>query len=433
MRVAIVGSGISGLVAARRLHGGRRRVDVFEASDHVGGHVNTVDVDDAGELRAIDTAFVVYNERTYPLFTKLLEELGVATKPTSMSFSVRCDRSGLEYNGTSANGIFAQRSNLFRPAFHRMLRDILRFNREAPAFLDVCDETTSIGAYIARNRYSTEFFERYLAPMGSAIWSCGPGRFRDFPARLLIAFYVNHGLLSLRDRPVWRVVEGGSKRYVEALIAPFRDRIRLRTSVRSVRRRSNVVLVDHTHGTETYDEVVFACHSDQALRLLSDPTEAEREILGTFPYEANEAVLHTDVSVMPRRRRAWASWNYHVRADAIDRAVLTYDMNRLQGIESKVRFLVSLNETGAVDESQVLRRFTYHHPIHTTERAHAQARHAELIRANRTSFCGAYWGNGFHEDGVRSATAVCDAFGPTSRWGEESAVEPSMRTTATVC
>jgi predicted NAD/FAD-binding protein len=329
-----------------------------------------------------------------------------------MSFSVRCSRSGLEYNGSSLNGLFAQRRNLLRPAFHRMIKDILRFNREAPALLDQVGELDTVGEFLRRYRYSDNFANHYLLPMGAAIWSCPTETFERFPIRFIIEFYHNHGLLSLKDRPTWRVIRGGSRSYVDALTASFRDRIRLNSPVAAVFRHDDSVDVSSVDGQcELFDEVVFACHSDQALRILShDATTAEREVLTAIPYEPNTAVLHTDASLLPRRRRAWASWNYHIPKGQSNHATLTYNMNILQHIKSAETICVTLNEDSAVDPKKVLARFRYSHPVFTTERAAAQKRQCELIRTNRTSFCGAYWGNGFHEDGVNSAIAVTNAF-----------------------
>ena len=412
MRIAIIGSGISGLVAAYRLSD-QHDVTVFEANDYVGGHTNTVRVELGDEIHDVDTGFIVFNDRTYPNFCSLLKELDVPSDPTSMSFSVRSDRTGLEYNGTSLNGLFSQRSNLFRPRFYRMIRDILRFNREAQTSASDASDDSTVSDFLSENRYSDEFAQHYLLPMGSAIWSCPTSTFADFPIRFIVQFYKNHGLLSLRDRPTWRVVRGGSNQYVAALTRRFRERIRLNCPVESVVRLDDGVRVQpRSSANETFEEVVFACHSDQALTILgNDASPTERDVLSEFPYEPNTAVLHTDTSVLPKRTRAWASWNYRIPAAPSHHATVTYDMNRLQHISSKNVFCVTLNGCDGIDEQKVIRRFQYSHPIFTARRAKAQKRHSELIRTNRTSFCGAYWGNGFHEDGVNSAIAVCEAFG----------------------
>jgi predicted NAD/FAD-binding protein len=412
MKVAIIGTGISGLVAAWQLH---RACDltVFEANDYIGGHTQTVNVELDGERHAIDTGFIVFNHRTYPNFTWLLNCLGVASRPTSMSFSVHDERTGLEYNGSSLSTLFAQRSNLVRPAFYRMLADILRFNRDAERLIESAREDATVAEFLAEHRYSREFAEQYLLPMGAAIWSCPMGVFAEFPIRFIVEFYRNHGLLSLRDRPVWRVIEGGSRNYVQALTAGFRDRIRLRTPVVKVRRLPGGMEVTPVHGErERFEHVVFACHSDQALRILGDDaTAAERELLSAFPYERNVAVLHTDPKLLPRLRRAWASWNYRITRDGLGSpaATVTYNMNILQGLKSKHTFCVTLNDEHRMHPEHVIQKYVYHHPVFTTRRAAVQARHGELLNAHRASFCGAYWGNGFHEDGVNSALAVVAA------------------------
>lgn len=410
MRIAIIGSGISGLVAAYRLHP-HHDITVFEGNGYVGGHTHTVDVQLDGERHAIDTGFIVFNDRTYPRFISLLRELGVASRPTTMSFSVRDDGTGLEYNGHSLNTLFAQRRNLLRPAFYRLLADIIRFSGEARRLLREQDAATTVGEYLSHHGFSPEFREQYLLPMGSAIWSCPIGAFAEFPIAFVAEFYANHGLLDFWNRPVWRVIAGGARNYVAPLTQDFRHKIRLRTAVDHVRRFRDHVAVQSRGGVrELFDHVIFACHSDQALRILgSDATGAEREILGAFPYSRNVAVLHTDERMLPRSRRAWAAWNYRCTGDAAAPAAVTYNMNLLQGIRSRHTFCVTLGDESGIAGHRILGRFEYQHPVFTTQRAAAQARHAELLNARRTSFCGAYWRNGFHEDGVVSAEAVVAA------------------------
>lgn len=409
LKIAIVGSGISGLTAARQLSP-EHSVTVFEAADHVGGHVNTQSVELEGQRLDIDTGFIVFNDRTYPNFCRLIDELGVESQPTSMSFSVRCDSSGCEYNGTSINGLFAQRINMFRPSFLRMLRDILKFNQSGPKELERVPEDETVADYLARNRFSREFVLHYLLPMGAAIWSCPVSQFEQFPIHFILQFYQNHGLLSLTNRPQWKVIRGGSRSYVERMTEPFKDRIRLRCPVISVSRDELQVNLTHRFGTEQFDEIIFACHSDQALKILADADCLERELLLNFPYSTSIATLHTDTSVLPRNRRAWASWNYHVPVGDQTRPTLTYNMNFLQGISSKHTFCVTLNEEQQIDPGKIIKTFRYEHPVFTVNRAKVQQRHHELIRRNRTSFCGAYWRNGFHEDGLVSALRVCHRY-----------------------
>lgn len=414
MKIAIIGTGISGMVAAYLLHRDHE-ITVFEAAGYIGGHTNTIDVELDGRVYAVDTGFIVFNDWTYPNFIALLTKLGVESQPSDMSFSVKCERTGLEYNGTSLNALFAQRRNLFRPSFYRMIRDILRFNRESVELLDQPDPGPSLAVYLAVNRYSVEFIDHYIVPMGSAIWSADHATMADFPARYLVQFFKHHGMLSVNERPTWRVIKGGSQRYIEKLIAPFHDRIRVNARVESVVRRPESVeirLADGNGGGSTrVDHVIIATHSDQALAMLADPSPREREILGAIPYQDNEAVLHTDASLLPRCRRAWAAWNYHLLPTQPDRAVVTYHMNRLQGLSAPQELCVTLNYTDAVDPAKMLRRITYHHPVYSPQAVAAQRRHGEISGVNRTSYCGAYWGFGFHEDGVKSALSVCRPFG----------------------
>ncbi len=402
MRIAIIGSGIAGNVAARGLYRDHD-ITVYEAEDHVGGHTHTHRVDWQGENHQIDTGFIVFNERTYPNFIALLDELGVKSQPSSMSFSMSNEASGLEYNGSTINTLFAQRRNLLRPAFHRMIRDILRFNGEAPALLETESEI-SLGAYLTSNAYSREFTGDYLIPMGAAIWSTDPERMLAFPARYFVRFFHLHGMLSVNDRPQWRAIAGGSARYAEQLVAPFKDRIRLACPVESIRRLPDrVMLKARGAEVERYDQVFMACHADQALRLLSDASQLEREIVGAIPYQQNDAVLHTDMSLLPRTRRAWAAWNYHVTPDAGARIALTYNMNILQSLRSRATFCVTLNRADRIDPAKVIKRLVYHHPLYTPAAVAAQRRQHEVNGVNRTYFCGAYWRFGFHEDGVVSA------------------------------
>jgi predicted NAD/FAD-binding protein len=409
MKIAIIGTGIAGNVTAHRLHRDHD-ITVFEAGTHVGGHTHTHSVDVAGARHEIDTGFIVFNDWTYPNFIALLRELGVDSQPSRMSFSVRCERTGLEYNGTSLNTLFAQRRNLLRPSFHRMIRDILRFNREAPRLLEGEGEIP-LADYLEAERYSSQFVDHYLIPMGAAIWSTDPARMLDFPARFFVRFLHNHGMLSVDDRPTWRVIKRGSARYVEKLVAPFRDRIRLGTPVEWIRRLPDRVLVKARGGeAERFDHVFIAAHSDQALRLLADPSRIEREVLGAIPYQENEVVLHTDTRLLPKARRAWAAWNYHLPREDAGRVALTYNMNILQSLAARETLCVTLNRTERIDPAKVIERLTYHHPLFTPAAVAAQRRHAEVNGANRTWFCGAYWRYGFHEDGVVSALNALEHF-----------------------
>lgn len=410
MKLAIIGGGISGLTAARLLCS-RHHVDVFEAEPRPGGHSNTVSFELDGRDYAIDTGFIVYNDRTYPRFNELLDLLGVTGVATEMSFAVRCDRTGVEYSGTDLNGLFAQRRNLCSPRFLRMVADILRFNREGTNDAASVDPRETVGEYLRRRGYGRAFCDHYLLPMGAAIWSCPRGTFAEFPIHFILEFYRNHGLLSLTNRPQWYTIPGGSRTYVDRLIQPFQKALHMGDPVRRVSRDEAGVTVQTEAGEARYDEVIFACHSDQALSLLADPHPLEQRILNGFPYSQNEAVLHTDERVLPRARRAWSAWNYRIGVNPEERATITYNMNILQHIDSPHTFSVTLNDSELISADRIISRHRYSHPIFTVERAALQAEHYQLIRSRRTSFCGAYWGNGFHEDGVRSALAVTAAFG----------------------
>ncbi|MDX1498255.1 MAG: FAD-dependent oxidoreductase [Woeseiaceae bacterium] len=402
MKVAIVGTGIAGNVAAWKLRH-EHDITVFESAAYVGGHTNTVDVYEDGRRIGVDTGFIVFNDRTYPQFNALLEEIGQAWQPSEMSFSVQAESSGLEYNGASLNALFAQRRNILRPPFYRMIRDILRFNREAERALDGGEESVTVGAYLLRHGYSREFLDHYLVPMVAAIWSAEPVAVLEMPVGFLVRFFANHGLLQINDRPVWRVIKGGSREYVDKLVRGHRDRIRLSSPVQSVRRIDDKVEIrSRSGGAELFDYVFLACHSDQALAMLADPTAAEREVLGAIPYQENEAILHTDTRLMPAERRAWAAWNYHIPANPQRHVAVTYNMNILQGLDAREQYLVTLNNDQRIRPDRIIRRVRYEHPVYSSEAVRAQARQAEL-NCGRTFYCGAYWRNGFHEDGVVSA------------------------------
>jgi predicted NAD/FAD-binding protein len=403
LKIAIVGTGIAGNVVAYHLHA-RHDITVYEANDYIGGHSNTHHVQTGdGELN-LDTGFIVFNDRTYPSFIGLLDKLGVESQPSSMSFSVQSEPSGLEYNGSSLNSLFAQRLNLLRPSFHRMIRDVLRFNRESLAVLQQDMPLMTLAEYLARNGYSREFVQNYLIPMGAAIWSAEPRMLQKMPAQFFIRFFHNHGLLSLKDRPVWRVIRNGSESYVQKLVAGHRDRIRLNCPVRSVIRSGGKVIV-RSSGimAESFDCIFIASHSDQALRMLSDATRSEREVLGAIPYQSNEAILHTDMTVMPRRKRAWAAWNYHVPRQDGGSVSVTYHLNRLQGLTSRQQYFVTLNSAQRIRPDSIIRKISYEHPVFNIESVAAQSRQSEINGVRQTYFCGAYWRNGFHEDGVVSA------------------------------
>ncbi len=409
MRIAIVGTGIAGMTCAYLLSR-RHDVHVYEAQDRIGGHTCTVPCESPQGTMAVDTGFIVFNDRTYPNFNRLLAKLGVASQDSTMSFSVRCERTGLEYNGATLNTLFAQRRNLLSPGFYRMLRDILRFNAQAPAAAEASPRQT-LGEYLVAGGYSRRFIEHYVVPMAAAIWSAPQTIIHGFPLGFFVRFFKNHGMLSVNDRPQWKTVRGGSCVYTHPLTAPYRDRIRLGTPVRGIRRVGDGVQVMSDNGTETFDHVVMASHSDEALAALCDPTPAERDVLGAILYQRNVAVLHTDCRLMPRRPLAWAAWNYHIPESAGAPVAVTYNLTTLQRLPTRSQFMVTLNRDERIDPEKVLRRIIYHHPVFTPGAVEAQSRWKEISGVNRTHYCGAYWGNGFHEDGVHSALAVAAAFG----------------------
>ena len=409
MKIAIIGSGIAGNTIAYHLHK-NHEITVFESEGYIGGHTHTHHIRHEGQDIAVDTGFIVFNDRTYPNFIALLEQLDVAWRPSSMSFSVRCEDTGLEYNGTTINSLFAQRMNLFRPSFHKMISDILRFNKASLELLDDGAEIT-LDDYLKQGGYSQYFIDYYIIPMGSAIWSTDAKQMLNFPARFFVRFFHHHGMLTIDNRPEWRTISGGSASYVQALTQPFKESIRLHTPVENVRRLKNSVRIKAKFSKEeAFDYVFFACHSDQALRMLGDASPAESEILGAIPYQLNTVFLHHDQSLMPKKKLAWAAWNYHVTKPASDRVAVTYDMNILQGLESREHLLVTLNHTGHIDPDKIIKRIDYMHPVYTIEGSLAQARHAEISGVNRTGFAGAYWRNGFHEDGVVSALEAIKHF-----------------------
>jgi predicted NAD/FAD-binding protein len=413
MKIAIVGAGISGLVVAHLLQR-EHQITVFEAGAQAGGHTNTIRVDTRDETHQVDTGFIVFNNRNYPNFERLLGRLGVASQPSTMTFSVSDGIGDFEYNGGSPNGLFAKRAHLVTPWFHRMVADLAKFNRAARALLNHDGEGPALGYWLEQQRFSRPFIERVIVPQASAVWSADPHQMWAFPARFLAEFFDNHGMLSFRNRPRWRTVRGGSARYADVLRSELGDRMRLGTPVEAVTRDPGHVSVKPRGGEwERFDEVVLATHSDQARALLRDATDREHEILGAIPYQLNEAVLHTDVAMLPRRRRAWASWNYHLLAEPHARTAVTYHMNRLQSLKSERQFCVTLNRTEEIDPAQVIRTISYAHPVYTSAGVKAQERFAEISAQHRTHFCGAYWGWGFHEDGVVSAIRVAKRLGAT--------------------
>lgn len=403
MKIAIIGTGISGLSAARYLTphhlNGTLDLKVFEADARTGGHANTVEVESERGTERIDTGFIVFNERNYPEFTTMLEELEVASRPSSMSFSV--SDGDFEFTGRNLRGLFARPRNMADPAFLRMLAEVPKFQRGLRDLARSEEEGPTLQAFLTDGGFSEDLIDRVVVPMVSSVWSADPARMDEFPAGFLARFLDNHGLLSLRGRPRWRTVEGGSRAYVDSVTRPIGETIRTGSPVERVIRFGDGVMVKVAgQPPENFDRVLIATHSDQALKMLAEPTPDERSFLGAIPYQPNEAVLHTDRSVMPVRRSAWACWNYHLGNAGSGRTALTYDMNRLQALDCRKRFFVSLNLTERIDPDKVLGHYEYEHPVFTPEGILAQGRWAEVSGADRIHYAGAWLRNGFHEDGA---------------------------------
>lgn len=416
MKIAVIGAGVSGLVASYILST-KHHVTLFEAADYPGGHVNTIDVTEPDQTIAVDTGFIVYNEQTYPHFIRLLDQLNIATHATSMSFSVSDPRTNIEY-ASNLSGLFARKQNLLDWRFISMLREKFRFDKLAKQSLTQDPEALgqlTLNEFLTQHKFSQHFARLYILPMTAAVWSAPLSLAAEYPALALFSFLNNHGLLGIKDAPEWRVITGGSKRYVQALLASIQPNttLHLQTPVTSIQRSDNHVNIHYTqHGeakTQQFDQVILACHSTQALQLLQDPSPAEHAILGAIPYQYNEAVLHTDTALLPKRQQAWASWNYQLSNTANPHSTLTYNMNRLQGLDCATTYLVTLNQTQHIDPEKIIQRINYEHPVYVKETVAAQQRWREISGpSQRTHYCGAYWFNGFHEDGTRSAVRVCE-------------------------
>jgi predicted NAD/FAD-binding protein len=423
-KIAIIGSGISGLTSAYLLSQ-KHQITVFEKNDYIGGHTATKDIELNGQQYAIDTGFIVCNDRTYPNFLKLLAQLNVKLQPTEMSFSVINRDTHLEYNGNNLNSLFAQRRNIFKPKFWRLIREILTFNKRCKALYhdDNINAEKTLGDFLKQHQFSDYFCQNYILPMGAAIWSTSLIEMSAFQLKFFVRFFYNHGLLNVTDRPQWYVIPGGSRQYITPLIKKFKNDIQLNSEITQVIREESGVVIKFSNGeTQTFDDVIFACHSDQALALLANPSEAEQAILGDIPYSENEVILHTDVNLLPKRKLAWASWNYLLDADTTANTTVkqtqltrpscvTYNMNILQGIDAPETFCVTLNQSNKIQHDKVLAKFTYHHPVFNHTSLAAQQRRHEICGHHHTHFVGAYWHNGFHEDGVVSAITVAKRFG----------------------
>ena len=412
MKIAIIGSGISGLTAAYLLNR-KHDVTIFEANDYIGGHTHTHKVNIDGKKYSVDTGFIVYNERTYPNFIKLLDLLNVERQLSTMGFSVKSISKDYEYAGESLNSLFAKRSNIFRFGFLRMLYEMYHFGKKADSSGIGLDASVTLGDYLKKEKYSGEFINYFIIPMGAAIWSTPANKVLNMPAYFFIKFFYNHGMLETINRPNWWVIKNGSSEYIKKIIRGFENKINLSTPVKTVARKNEGIEIQLAKKEETlkFDSVIFATHSDQALEMLENPTDTEKDILSSIPYQKNEVLLHTDSSVLPRRKLSWASWNYQLDSDPALPVVLTYNMNILQSINCKETLCVTLNDHNSVDETKILKKITYHHPLFNVKSIEAQKRKSEISGVNNTHYCGAYWRNGFHEDGVVSALDVCKDLG----------------------
>ena len=408
MKIAIIGSGISGNTLAYHLNS-NHQITLFESNSRVGGHSHTHEIEIFNQKLNVDTGFIVFNKKTYPHFLNLLHELKVPYENSAMSFSVKDSQKDFEYNGTNLNALFAQRKNLISPTFYKMIKEILRFNKSSTLLLKN-NEEISLGEYLDREAYSDFFKKYYILPMGSAIWSSDVKTMMTFPAKFFVRFFDNHGMLNINDRPQWLTITGGSINYVKKLISPFEKKIKLNSQIKSVERKNDHVAIQFHDRTERFDWVFFACHSDEALKLIKSPTQDEKNVLKAIPYKDNEVILHFDERFMPRRKLAWAAWNYHVAEDSSSPVSLTYNMNILQNLKTNVPVLVTLNPQEKIDKHKIIKKLSYAHPQYSLKSIEAQSKHHLISGVNRTSFAGAYWGNGFHEDGVKSAIDAIEQF-----------------------
>ena len=408
MKIAIIGSGISGNTLAYYLNP-HHQITLFESNDRIGGHSHTHHIDIFNQKVNVDTGFIVFNKKTYPNFLKLLHELKVPYENSAMSFSVKDSQKDFEYNGTSLNALFAQRKNFMNPRFYKMISEILRFNKSSIILLN-SDEEISLGDYLKRESYSDFFKKYYILPMGSAIWSSNIKTMMEFPAKFFIQFFNNHGMLNINDRPQWLTISGGSINYVSKMIEPFRKKIKLNQNIKYVERKKDHIAIHHKDRIEKFDWVFFACHSDEALKLIKSPSLHEKNILKAIPYTDNEVVLHYDDHFMPKRKLAWAAWNYHIDDNSNSPASLTYNMNILQNLKTEAPLLVTLNPMQKINKKKIIKTLSYAHPQYSLRGMEAQSKYHLISGVNRTSFAGAYWGNGFHEDGVKSALDAIQQF-----------------------
>ena len=409
LNIAVIGSGISGLTTAHLLSS-KHNITLFEKNDYIGGHTHTHSIEEEGTIYNVDSGFIVYNENTYPNFIKLLDSLNVKRQHSSMGFSVKSYNKDFEYSGNSLSAVFSKKSNLFNPYFLNMLRSIIRFNKNSVKDLETMNESTLLIDYLKSKNYSDYFINYYIIPMAASIWSTSPNFILEMPAIFFIRFFDNHGLLKITNRPQWWVIKNGSKQYVKKILDDFNGTIHLNTTINELKRESNKVYIKINNDTKIFDAVVLATHSDQSLSIIKDLSDNEKNVLGKIKYQKNTALIHTDTSILPKRKKAWSSWNYLLDKND-NKVILTYNMNILQSLKSKKTYCVTLNNTDMINENKIIKKITYHHPLFTKESVYAQSQKNLICGVNNTYFCGAYWGNGFHEDGVNSALDVCKKFG----------------------
>ena len=409
LKIAIIGSGISGLTSAYILNK-KHDITIYEKNDYIGGHTHTHKIPENNTTFNVDSGFIVYNENTYPNFIRLLDLLNVERQHSNMGFSVKTSYKDFEYSGNSIGSIFAKKSNMFNPYFLNMLKSILRFNKVSIKDLDKIDASTSLIEYLKSKRFSSYFIKYYIVPMAAAIWSTSPKMILKMPALFFIKFFNNHGLLQVKNRPQWWVIKNGSKQYVKKIINQFNGTINLNTPVIKVSRNENQVIIKTKTNSDVFDAVIFATHSDQSLRLLQDYSDDEKNILSKIKYQKNTALIHTDTSILPKRKNAWSSWNYLLNKDD-DTVTLTYNMNILQSLNASKTYCVTINDCDLIDKDKIIKKINYEHPLFTKDTIESQNNKNLINGVNNTYFCGAYWGNGFHEDGVNSALDVCKHFG----------------------
>ena len=410
LKIAVIGSGVSGLVASMILSR-KHNVTIFEKNNKMGGHVHTHKLKSSEKIFNVDSGFIVYNERTYPNFIKLLNQLDVETIDTSMGFSYK-DQNDFEYSGNSLSTLFSKKSNMLNINFYFFIYNILRFNRISSIDISNIDSTITLDEYLQSKKLSDDVIHKYIIPMGAAIWSTNPSTMKSMPAKFFIRFFMNHGLLDIKNRPQWKVIKNGSSEYVKKIYKSLKQnnaKIKLDFNIKKVFRTEDKIKIKDDNNVHTFDKIVLACHSNQALKMIQNPTNDEKNILSSINYQENRATIHTDTSVLPNRKKAWSSWNY-LSTNETENVVLTYNMNILQNLKSDKVFCVTINDPGLIDKKKIIKEIKYEHPLFTPSCLKSQSKKDLINGKNNTYFAGAYWGYGFHEDGVNSALDVCKYF-----------------------